>query len=84
MSGTAPVDRLLRETEALEACEGFWAMMDPDCGIDERTLNPAKVSSDGNRVWKADERWRRWSVPRGVIPDKSCASRDESFGLSVS
>ena len=83
LSGTDPLDRDFSGTEALGVCAGFCAIIEPLSAIDDRTLNPARVSSEG-RVWKADVKLRMCSVPRGVRPIRSCASSEGSFGVNVS
>jgi hypothetical protein len=78
IKGTEFADRFIKESEVLGACAGFCAMRSLLSGMDDRTLNPARVSSEG-RVCMAELKLSRWRVPSGVRPDKSWARNQGNF-----
>ena len=77
LAGRRSATEVLRETEMPEVCTGFWATIEP-FSVAFRTVNPARVRSEGS-VGSADERFRRYSVPRGWRPVRSCARSSGIF-----
>ena len=80
IKGTEFADRFIRESEVLGACAGFCAMRCPLSAMDDRTLNPARVSSE-RRVRVEELKLSKWRVPSGVMVDKSWAKNQGNFGF---
>lgn len=69
--------------EVLSECAGFWAIMVPSEGMELRTLNPARVSSEGS-FESESYRLCTCSVPRGSRPASTWERRLGSLGARAS